>query len=85
MLFTNVALSTSMLRVSTAAHSGVRPYQSHALDVGAALDEEPRHVEVVVGDRRDERRDAVGVDLVDVGAGVEQRPRNVEPAVARGV
>ena len=31
MLFSNVPLSTSMLRVSTAAHSGVRPYQSTAL------------------------------------------------------
>ena len=31
MLFTNEALSTSMLRVSTAAQSGVRPYQSAAL------------------------------------------------------
>ena len=29
-LLTNVALSTSMLRASTAAHSGVRPYQSTA-------------------------------------------------------
>src|SRR5262245_62251083 len=31
MLLTNVALSTSMFRVSTAAHSAVRPYQSTAL------------------------------------------------------
>ena len=29
-LLTNVALSTSMLRASTAAHNGVRPYQSTA-------------------------------------------------------
>jgi len=30
-LFTNVALSTSMLRASTAAQSAVRPYQSAVL------------------------------------------------------
>ena len=74
-----------MLRVSTAAQSGVRPYQSVTLTSRAALDQEARDVHVVVGDGHQERRDAVGVGALDVGAGGDQRPRRIQPAVARGV
>ena len=63
MLLTNVALSTSMLRVSTAAHSGVRPYQSAAL-MSAPFSIRNRATSgwlLVIA--HDERRDAVGVAL----------------------
>ena len=85
MLFTNVPLSTSMLRVSTAAHSGVRPYQSTALMSAPRSIRIARDVGMVVRDGGDERRDVVGVALIDVGAGVEQHPHGLHPAVARRV
>ena len=43
-VFERSALSTSMLRVSTAAQSGVRPYQSLTLTSAPLLDQEARDV-----------------------------------------
>ena len=64
--FSNGPLSTSMLRASTAAQSGVRPYQSLDVDLRAPIDQEARDVHVVVGDRHQQRRDAVGIGPLDV-------------------
>ncbi len=55
------------------------------LDVGALVDEIPRHVDVVVRDGHEQRRDAVRVGVFDVGAGREQNLRRFDPAVARRV
>ena len=63
--------------VLTAAHSGDTPL-FFAVDVriGAALDQQHRHVELAVDDRGQQRAGAVaGAGLVDVGAAVEQRRR----------
>jgi hypothetical protein len=54
-------------------------------EVGAAVDQQARHLRPVVDERRDERRDVVGVADVDVGAGVEEDRRDLDPAVARRV
>ena len=43
----------SRLRISTAAQSGVRPYQSARLDIGAVVDQQLRHGELAVGDRHE--------------------------------
>ena len=42
------------------------------IDVGATIDEETGHVDMVVADRHEQRIDVVLVDFIHVGAGVQQ-------------
>ena len=44
-----------------------------------------RHRHIVVGDRHQERPDAVGFFRIEVGASVEQLLGNVDVVVARGI
>ena len=71
----------------TAAHSGDDAVVLRGeVRIGAALDQQHRHVELAVDDRGQQRAGVVaGLGLVDVGAAVEQRVGRVEVALARGV
>ena len=84
--------------MSTAAQSGVSPYQSAALTFGAALDEvardgemlvlagrAARHRDARVQDRAQERRDAVGVGELEIGAGFDEQLRDGEIAAPRRI
>ena len=55
------------------------------IGVGAALDEQHRHVELAVERGDGERAGPVARDLVDVGAAVQQHPGHLEVALAGGV
>ncbi len=74
-----------MLRVSIAAHSGVRPYQSAAWMSAPCSIRKRATSSAVVDDRHDQRRDRVGVGLIDVRLRRQQQLRRLEPAVARRV